>query len=62
MYKSNCKNCDHNIHFGFCPVVYVNYSADGDPGDPMDCGCDEYIPSDNLEFLEYRYVRRSLKV
>lgn len=63
MYKSRCKNCDHNIHLRFCPVVYMNYrySADGDPGEPNYCDCEEYVPSENLEFLEYKYVKRRLK-
>ena len=62
MYKSHCRNCDHGIHIGFCSVVYVNYSMDGDPGEPMDCGCDEYVPLENLEFLEYKYVTRRLRI
>jgi hypothetical protein len=63
MYKSHCKNCDHNIHTGFCPVAFLNYSAiAGDPGEPVYCGCDEYIPKDNLEYLEYKYIRRRQRV
>jgi len=62
MYKSKCKSCEHGIHFGFCPVAFLDWNMDGDPGEPMWCDCEEYIPSDNLEYLEYKYVRRRVQV
>lgn len=61
MYKSNCKNCDHNIHTnGLCPVAFMDYNEP--EAKPIYCECDEYIPSENLEFLEYKYIHRRTKV
>lgn len=62
MYKSNCRDCGHDDHEGnWCSVAFCSYSMDGDPGSPDYCECDTYVPSENLEYLEWSY-NRSLRV
>lgn len=44
-YMSLCKQCNHWI----CHITEVSWR------EHADCGCLKYIPSDNLEYLEWCY-------
>lgn len=60
MFKSDCRTCLHGEHDRmFCSVMFCDYS-DNDISDPYYCECNEYVPSENLEYLEWNYLR-SLK-
>ena len=51
MYKSNCKSCMHCIHLYSCWQFSIRLGGDLNYKDY--CPCQKYIPSDNLEYLEY---------
>jgi hypothetical protein len=60
--KSICRNCKHKYHGGICTFAKLYYyGLDGDT-EPEYCYCDDYIPSDNLEYLEMQYIKRGKKI
>ncbi len=50
-YDSLCRNCNH----WFCHEVQARRIA---VNRTLSCQCADYIPSDNLEYLEWQYERR----
>ena len=58
--QSKCRTCTHPHHGGYCSIVYYGYNNDGSPTDPEYCECLEYIPADNLQYLEWVNEKRSL--
>ncbi len=62
-HQSTCKNCWHTPHehnmCSFSDLYY--YGLDGDT-ELEYCNCDEYIPSDNLEYLEMQYIKRGKNI
>ena len=57
MFKSLCRECKHSDEATHCSVIFCEY---GIPSEPEYCQCPEYIPLDNLEYVEWSYLR-SLK-
>jgi hypothetical protein len=56
MFKSDCRTCNHDEHDRtFCSVMFCDYS-DNDMS-PEYCDCADYVPSDNLEYVEWSYLR-----
>jgi hypothetical protein len=53
MYKSICRSCSHVEEFHLFPERC---------GDYVQCGCYGYIPSDNLEYLEWLYDKAHSKI
>lgn len=46
-YTSLCRNCGHWICHDIKAWGYISATAP--------CSCNDYIPTDNLEFLEMKY-------
>lgn len=60
-YKNDCRNCDH-YHFTLSldddsPVMNTCSYATSEPVEYR-CGCYNFIPADNLEYLEYMYAQK----
>jgi hypothetical protein len=60
--NDQCRNCYHywedHGHCGKTLCCYGEISTSGYI--EFSCYCDEYIPGDNLEFLELEYGRKKL--
>ena len=60
--KSKCRTCNDPCHKEICTIERYSYY----PTDKEDivvterCPCNEYIPSDNLEYLELLNEKRSI--
>lgn len=48
-----CRNCNHWHSWINCKALKKCTKVNG-------CECSEFVPSDNLEFLEYKYERREI--
>jgi hypothetical protein len=59
-FPSRCRNCRHAEHLYICTIKYYEYGDESEP--TYKCSCEEYIPSDNLEYLEYLYDKSHSKV
>jgi hypothetical protein len=59
-YKYICRNCDHA---DFLHVKTYYYHCGRDVSTIWDeaCPCKEFVPSDNLEYLEYCEAKRNSK-
>ena len=59
--KSKCRNCKHSYHFVNCNSGYVIYNSIGKFSKELSefspCICSEYVPFDNIEYLEYMYEK-----
>jgi hypothetical protein len=55
-FQSVCRNCHHWICHN-SKVLYGN----GIEIHPVSCGCEEYIPLDNLEYLEWKLDNNAIK-
>jgi hypothetical protein len=58
MFSSDCRSCKHSFHGEFCAVAFIDYA---DITEPSYCDCSDYIPLDNLEYVEWCYIR-SLRI
>ena len=58
MYKDRCRTCNHiiEVHLNDNDGTECNY---GWLVGNNKCHCREYLPLDNLEYLEYRYEQQS---
>jgi hypothetical protein len=57
--KSNCRNCFDPPHMGGCTIATIGYDSEGIANEESCCPCNEYIPLDNLEYLEWMDEKRS---
>jgi hypothetical protein len=58
--RDDCRTCGHfwedHGHCGRRCCVHMDFD-----NFTLDCDCKEFIPSDNLEFLEWRYGQLDFK-
>lgn len=52
LFKSRCATCNHMEHY--LPYACIL------PG-RWECSCTKYVPSDNLEYLEWQLSEKELK-
>jgi hypothetical protein len=59
-FPSKCRICHHSYHVANCTIAYYEFGDDSEP--TYKCTCKEYLPSDNLEYLEWKYDQRRKSV
>jgi hypothetical protein len=58
MLKDQCRNCFHSWEMhGHCGSMMCFQDMSTPNESMVFCGCEEYIPKNNLEFLEWKYER-----
>jgi len=60
--ESKCRVCNDPYHKGTCTITRYVEDILSDEYDYVTCDCNEYIPFDNLQYLEWINDKRSMKI